>query len=467
MSPPSLQLEIVEIAQLPLYNQDLDDDGAPPDAWTAFRERVKPYDAVLFVTPEYNRSVPAPLKNAIDVGSRPYGQSVWDRKPGAVVSASPGAIGGFGANQHLRQSLVFLNVPCLQMPEVYLGGIQKKFDEKGALSDDGTRKFLAELPGRVRGLGRAQRGLAVSITQHAEPRCREAGEPALELLIEARGRDLGDGFRVRRLLPAAGRRMVGPFIFFDHMGPVRMLPGQGLDVRPHPHIHLATVTYLFEGEILHRDSLGTQQSIRPGALNWMTAGRGIAHSERSPGPARKEGARLHGLQLWVALPRADEEVAPSFQHHAAEDLPALEREGARLRVIAGSAYGATSPVRVLSPLFYVEAQLEQGAALSLPDEHPERAAYVVDGSVCCDGEAQGPGVMLVFREGVPAQIRAQESSRVMLLGGAPLDGERHIWWNFVSSSPERIEQARRDWREGRFPKVPGDELEFIPLPDSV
>jgi redox-sensitive bicupin YhaK (pirin superfamily) len=307
----------------------------------------------------------------------------------------------------------------------------------------------------------------MSITQHAEPRCRPAAEPALELLIEARGRDLGDGFRVRRLLPAAARRMVGPFIFFDQMGPVAMPPGRGLDVRPHPHINLATVTYLFEGEILHRDSLGTQQVIRPGALNWMTAGRGIVHSERSPGPARKTGVRVHGLQLWVALPRAHEEVEPSFQHHAADALPALERAGTRLRVIAGSAYGAASPVKVLSPLFYVEARLEPDAELALPDEHAERAAYVVDGSVCCDGEAHAAGVMLVFREKTPARIRALEPSRVMLLGGAPLDGERHIWWNFVSSSPERLERARSDWRERRFPKVPGDELEFIPLPDSI
>jgi redox-sensitive bicupin YhaK (pirin superfamily) len=307
----------------------------------------------------------------------------------------------------------------------------------------------------------------MSVTQHTEPHCWQVAEPALELLIEARVRDLGDGFRVRRLLPAAARRMVGPFIFFDHMGPVHMDPGHGLDVRPHPHINLATLTYLFEGEILHRDSLGTQQTIRPGALNWMTAGRGIVHSERSPGAARETGVHVHGLQLWDALPRAHEEVAPSFQHHAADDLPALEREGVRLRVIAGSAYGETSPAPVLSPLFYVEAQLEQGAALSLPDDHAGRSAYVVDGSVCCEGEAHGPGVMLVFREDAPARIRAQEPSRVMLLGGARLDGERHIWWNFVSSSPERIERARRDWRDGRFPKVPGDELEFTPLPNSV
>src|SRR4029450_1340380 len=219
---------------------------------------------------------------------------------------------------------------------------------------------------------------------------------------------------------------------------------------------------LFEGEIVHRDSLGTEHTIRPGALNWMTAGRGIVHSERSPGAARETGVHVPGLHLWVALPRAEEEVPPSFQHHAADDLPALEREGVGLRVIAGSAYGETSPAQVLSPLFYVEARLERGAALSLPDEHAERAAYVVEGSVCCNGEAHAPGVMLVFREGAPARIRPPAPPRVMLLGGAPLDGERHIWWNFVSSAPERIERARRDWHDGRFPKVPGDELEFTP-----
>jgi redox-sensitive bicupin YhaK (pirin superfamily) len=307
----------------------------------------------------------------------------------------------------------------------------------------------------------------MSITQHAEPSCRHTQEPAFELVIEARVKDLGDGFRVRRLLPAAERRMVGPFIFFDHMGPVRMEPGRGLDVRPHPHINLATITYLFEGEILHRDSLGTVQPIQPGALNWMTAGRGIVHSERSPDAARAAGVSLHGLQLWVALPRAQEEAPPSFQHHAAGDLPALSRDGARLRVIAGSVYGAASPVRVLSPLFYVDAQLDPGAELALPEEHAQRAVYVVEGSVACDGEAHGPGRMLVFREGAPARIHTREPSRVMLLGGAGLDGERHVFWNFVSSSRERIERAKADWREKRFPKVPGDEVEFIPLPDSV
>jgi redox-sensitive bicupin YhaK (pirin superfamily) len=301
---------------------------------------------------------------------------------------------------------------------------------------------------------------------HAEPECTRAREPAVDLQIEARPRDLGGGFTVRRLLPSIARRMVGPFIFFDEMGPVAMDPGAGLDVRPHPHINLATVTYLFDGEILHRDSLGTEQPIRPGAVNWMTAGRGIVHSERSPAASRKTGVRLHGLQLWVALPKAKEEVAPSFQHHAADTIPAVERPGARLRVVAGSAYGSASPVGVLSTLFYVEARLERGAKLDLPEEHAERAVYVVAGSIRADGHVRGPSGMLVFRVRTPARIEALEASHVMLLGGAPLDGERHVWWNFVSSSPARIERAKDDWRSRRFASVPGDDAEFIPLPQS-
>jgi len=307
----------------------------------------------------------------------------------------------------------------------------------------------------------------MSITAHTEPVCTRAAEPTIELRIEGRAKDLGDGFRVRRLLPAASRRTVGPFIFFDHMGPVRLPRGRGLDVRPHPHIDLATLTWLFEGEILHRDSLGNEQVIRPGALNWMTAGCGIVHSERSPNSAREAGAALHGLQLWVALPRAHEETEPSFQHHPAREIPSLEGDGVRLRLIAGSAYGLTSPARVFSPLFYVAARLAPGAAPAPPREHAERAAYVVEGRVRCDGEAHAPGRMLVFREGAAACVRAEEASRVALIGGAPLDGERHIWWNFVSSSRERIERAKGDWRSGRFPKVPGDEIEFIPLPETT
>lgn len=307
----------------------------------------------------------------------------------------------------------------------------------------------------------------MSVMLHAEPECTEPSDSTLDLVIGARKRDLGDGFTVRRLLPSAERRMVGPFIFVDHMGPVGMDPGLGLDVRPHPHINLATVTYLFEGEILHRDSLGTEQVIRPGAVNWMTAGRGIVHSERSPAAERKAGARLNGMQLWVALPRAHEEVGPSFQHHPASAIPRIELPGARLRVIAGSAYGAASPVRVLSPLFYVEAELDPGADLALPIDYLGRAAYVVSGEVSSDGKGYGPGTLLVFRGHGTARVTAVDAARIMLLGGAPLDGERHIFWNFVSSSKERIEQAKEDWRNRRFPSVPEDDTEFIPLPEST
>ena len=297
-----------------------------------------------------------------------------------------------------------------------------------------------------------------------DPDCRKEGEPIVDLVIEGRRRELGDGVSVRRLLPAAARRMVGPFIFVDHLGPLRLPPGAGFDVRPHPHINLATVTYLFDGEMVHRDSLGSEQPIRPGAVNWMTAGRGIVHSERSPAAARAAGPALHGMQLWVALPTDAEECEPSFQHHPAQALPTVERAGARVGVLAGSAYGATSPVATMSPLFYVEARVEPGAELALPDEHRGRAAYVVEGAVAVDGASFGEGRMLVFRPGTRARLRALDPSRLMLLGGAPLDGERHIWWNFVSSSKERIERAKDDWREGRFPRVPGDEHELVPLP---
>jgi redox-sensitive bicupin YhaK (pirin superfamily) len=306
----------------------------------------------------------------------------------------------------------------------------------------------------------------MSVMPVVEPECTRKPEASVDLEINARKRDLGDGFTVRRLLPSAARRMVGPFIFVDHMGPVRLSPGHGLDVRPHPHINLATVTFLFDGEILHRDSIGSEQVIRPGAVNWMTAGSGIVHSERSPANQRSLGPLLHGMQLWVALPTAHEEVAPSFQHHPASTIPLVELPGARLRIVAGNAYGALSPAQVLSPLFYVEAQLDPGAELPLPDEHRQRGAYVVSGAIAVDGKTFTEGSMLVFREGQPAHLRALDAARVMLLGGAALDGERHVWWNFVSSSQQRIERAKDDWRDGRFAKVPGDQLEFIPLPDS-
>jgi redox-sensitive bicupin YhaK (pirin superfamily) len=290
-------------------------------------------------------------------------------------------------------------------------------------------------------------------------------------LIAARPRDVG-GFAVRRTLPSMKRRLVGPFIFWDHMGPARFEPGEGIDVRPHPHIELATVTYLFEGAIVHKDSLGSDQEIRPGDLNWMTAGRGIVHSERTGPETRRRGSAVHGIQSWVALPTAGELVDPSFQHVAAELVPEFALEGSIVRVLAGAAYGEESPVRVSSPMFYAEARLEAGAELALPspDEHAERAAYVVEGAVDFDGrrdERVEAGTMAVAGAGTEAALRALEPARVMILGGARLDGERHIWWNFVSSSPERIERAKRDWKERRFARIPGDDADadLVQLPE--
>jgi redox-sensitive bicupin YhaK (pirin superfamily) len=287
---------------------------------------------------------------------------------------------------------------------------------------------------------------------------------AIAQTLDAHARDLG-GFSVRRVLPSMARRLVGPFAFFDHMGPVTFAPGDGIDVRPHPHIGLATVTYLFEGEIVHRDTLGSVQAIRPGDINWMVAGRGIAHSERTAPERRASGARLHGLQLWVALPTSHEEDAPSFHHHPASTIPTLDVDGATVRVLAGSAYGATSPVETCSPLFYVDAKLASGRRLDVPTEHAQRAMYVVEGRVACDGVVAESGRMLVFARDAKASIEASRDARVVFVGGAPLDGERHIWWNFVSSSLARIETAKADWKAGRFGVVPGDEVEFIPLPE--
>lgn len=298
-----------------------------------------------------------------------------------------------------------------------------------------------------------------------EPACSTCpATPSIATIIDARPRDIG-GFKVGRVLPSIARRMVGPFIFFDHMGPAHLPPGTGMDVLPHPHIGLATVTYLFEGEIIHRDSLGSLQAIRPGDINWMTAGRGIVHSERTGAEQRKTGSTVDGLQLWVALPVAYEETAPQFHHHPARTLPTVEREGARIRVLAGTAYGETSPVSTFSPLFYVDIAMSAGSSVSLPLEHEERAVYVVRGSVRCGAEQARPGRMLVFTPGLEAALRAESDSRVVLVGGAPLDGKRYIDWNFVSSSKERLAQARRDWKEQRFPKVPGDENEFVPFPE--
>jgi len=236
-----------------------------------------------------------------------------------------------------------------------------------------------------------------------------------------------------------------------------------MDVRPHPHIHLSTVTYLFEGEIVHRDSLGYVQAIRPGAVNWMTAGRGIVHSERTPAELRASGSRLHGLQLWVAHPAGSEDVDPAFAHHPAETLPEVVVGGVRVRVLAGSVYGATSPVETLSPLFYAEARLAAGDRLTLPDEPAERALYLVEGSLACGVEPVEARRMLVVRSGARVTVEAASDARLVVLGGEPLEGPRHMWWNFVSSSADRIEQAKRDWAEGRFAPVPG-ETEHIPLP---
>jgi redox-sensitive bicupin YhaK (pirin superfamily) len=278
-------------------------------------------------------------------------------------------------------------------------------------------------------------------------------------------RDLGDGFVVRRALPAKARRMVGPFIFFDQMGPTLLRPGIGLDVRPHPHIGLATLTYLLQGEILHRDSLGTVQAIRPGAVNWMVAGRGIVHSERTPPEARAGGSALFGLQCWIALPLESEEAAPSFAHHGAHELPELRADGVSLRLIVGTLGGARSPVATFSGMVYAEAQLAEGARLPVTPEHEERGAYVLSGAVALGSAVVPAGEMLVFREGTVPVLRAEGGpARLMLLGGAPVEGQRHLWWNFVASSTERLEQAKADWRAGRFPAVPG-ETEFIPLPE--
>jgi redox-sensitive bicupin YhaK (pirin superfamily) len=286
---------------------------------------------------------------------------------------------------------------------------------------------------------------------------------ALELVVVPRVRDLGDGFSVRRALPHGKRQMVGPFIFFDQMGPVQFIAGQGLDVRPHPHIGLATVTYLFDGRVMHRDSEGNALEITPGAMNLMTAGRGIAHSERSPASARQGAEGMFGIQSWIALPQAHEETAPSFQHFDATSLPVIEDAGVCARVIAGSAFGRTSPVGMLSPWLYAEVALAAGASAPLDPDQEERAIYVVEGEVDIAGETFEAPRLLIFRPGDRITVRALRRARLMFLGGAALEGPRYIWWNFVSSREERIEQAKEDWKTGRFAPVP-NETEFIPLP---
>jgi redox-sensitive bicupin YhaK (pirin superfamily) len=284
-------------------------------------------------------------------------------------------------------------------------------------------------------------------------------------IIEPRPRDLGNGFFVRRALPAIQRRSIGPFVFLDQMGPTEFDPGAGLDVRPHPHIGLATVTYLFGGEVLHRDSLGTCQVIRPAEVNWMIAGRGIVHSERTPTAARAHSSSLSGIQAWVGLPQHEEESPPRFAHHDADSLPQLEHDGLQMRLIAGTLAGLRSPVETLSSMFYADARLQPGATLTLDHEHAERALYVCQGALEIERQSFGTDRLLVLRSGRRVQALSRDGARLLLLGGAPLDGARQVWWNFVSSSPERIQRAAEQWRQGGFARVPDDD-EFIPLPDT-
>ena len=295
------------------------------------------------------------------------------------------------------------------------------------------------------------------------------GIDAIETVIIPRARDLG-AFEVRRALPAPDRQMVGPFIFFDQMGPAEFLPTRGMDVRPHPHIGLATISYLFRGRMHHRDSLGTDAWIEPGAVNWMVAGRGITHSERTDDETQTDPMPFFGIQTWVALPEQQEDAPARFEHAPKDALPILDGEGKRLRLILGSAYGETAPVKTPSEMFYLDAQLEPGAKLPLPDNHEDRGAYVVEGAVEVAGDRFEAGRMMVFRPGDHVSLTAgAKGARVMLLGGATLEGPRHIWWNFVASSRERIQAAKEawragDWENGRFQLPPTDKDEFIPLP---
>ena len=287
---------------------------------------------------------------------------------------------------------------------------------------------------------------------------------SVALVIKPRTRDLG-GFEVARVLPYAKHRMVGPFIFFDRMGPSDFPAGEGINVRPHPHIGLATVTYLFDGEIMHRDDLGYAQAIRPGDVNWMTAGRGIVHSERTRDEVRDQPSTVFGIQSWIALPKDQEECDPGFFHHPADTLPVISQPGMDMRLIAGSAYGETSPVETASPMFYLDVHTDAGVTLDITNEYAERAVYIVAGDIQLDGTSYGENEMLVLNPDADIDVTASSGTRFMLLGGDPIDGERHIWWNFVSSSKERIEHAKDDWKSGRFGTIDGDD-EFVPLPEK-
>lgn len=296
-----------------------------------------------------------------------------------------------------------------------------------------------------------------------DPTC-ESGADEVEMIIAPKVKDLG-GFHVRRALPSPKRQMVGPFVFLDHFGPTDFPPGQGIDVRPHPHIGISTITYLFEGEIFHRDSLGNALAVRPAEINWMTAGRGIVHSERTGPEARQKGGRLHGIQAWVALPDGNEEVEPDFEHFPATSLPQIEMQGVQVRVIAGTAYGESSPVSRRSDILYADAVLAAGGVLTLPDCHKERGLYVVQGEIAVGEQRYGEGSMVVIHPGADSTATAAVDSRVMMIGGDPPRQPRYLWWNLVSSSRARIEQAKAHWRDGKFAPVPG-ETEFIPLPEE-
>jgi len=287
---------------------------------------------------------------------------------------------------------------------------------------------------------------------------------AIKQVIVPRTADLGDGFTVRRALPSREARMVGPFVFFDHFGPVEFHASQGLDVRPHPHIGLATVTYVFNGEIVHKDSLGSDLAIRPGEINWMTAGRGIVHSERTGVERRASGGNLHGLQCWVALPAALEEMAPAFTHYGTDEFPLISDQGKTVRLMVGETYGARSPVVTTMGTLFADVTLKAGASLPLDPDYKERAIYVVEGNIDIAGDEFHEGQLLVFKAGDRITVTAKTDTRFAIFGGEPMDGPRHIWWNFVSSRKERIEQAKAEWTSGKFDIVPGDTEEFIPLP---
>ena len=274
-----------------------------------------------------------------------------------------------------------------------------------------------------------------------------------------------DGLVIQRALPSTQTRMVGPFIFFDHFGPAVFRAGQGVDVRPHPHIGLATVTYMFDGEIVHRDSLGMNAAIRPGEVNWMTAGRGIVHSERTAPERRVDGSPVHGLQCWVGLPKDKEEIEPSFDHYDVPDFPEVNADGTRARIVIGSAFGASSPVRTTSDTLFIDVKLAAGAGMPLDADYEERGIYTLSGEIDVQGDSFGPDRLLVFRPGDRITVRANRDAHFMILGGAAMDGPRYLWWNFVSSRKDRIEQAKAEWKSGRFAIVPGDAEEFIPLPE--